>query len=267
MSNNFKVSNNGGDDWLICWTGQDEKGVHWNVTTDQVHASQLFEFSKGAEEDARLIAKLLDMHYTGQLIHTESIQNKLTNFDALQDTNARLINAAAGRGMVSEMDNMQEVAVLVCGLHDKIQALESDIKAIEANYDALQSPMPCGHLARYAVNGEEGTQYCALCVLEADKQTIANLENFIRTRNVVCTWCGFKVVYDNENEEEKQAARDAVNAHALVCEKDPRTVELETIKKASQNLVNELPLKVLVQDLKSIDALLDLLKPKETHHE
>ena len=109
MSNNFKVSNNGGDDWLICWTGQDEKGVHWNVTTDQVHASQLHQFSKGAEEDARLIAKLLDMHYTGQLIHTESIQSNL------------------------------------------------------ANYNAMQTPMPCGHLARYAVNGEEGTQYCVMC--------------------------------------------------------------------------------------------------------
>lgn len=31
---------------------------------------------------------------------------------------------------------------------------------------ALQTPMPCGHLARYAVSGEEGTQYCALCELE-----------------------------------------------------------------------------------------------------
>lgn len=145
--------------------------------------------------------------------------------------------------------------------------LQDEHKFMSEQIDKLNAPMPCGHLARYAVNGEEGTQYCALCVLETDKQTIANLENFIRTRNVVCTWCGFKVVYDNENEEEKQAARDAVNVHALVCEKDPRTVELETIKKASQNLVNELPLKVLVQDLKSIDALLDLLKPKETHHE
>jgi len=41
--------------------------------------------------------------------------------------------------------------------------LENEIKAVEANYDALQTPMPCGHLARYAVNGEEGTQYCVMC--------------------------------------------------------------------------------------------------------
>ncbi len=41
-----------------------------------------------------------------------------------------------------------------------------EIKLIEANYDALQSPMPCGHLARYAVNGEDGTQYCCMCLAE-----------------------------------------------------------------------------------------------------
>lgn len=138
---NFKVSNNGGDDWLICWTGQDEKGVHWNVTTDQVRASELFQFSKGAEEDARLIAKLLDMHYTGQLIHTESIQSNL------------------------------------------------------ANYNALQTPMPCGHLARYAVNGEDGTQYCALCVLEADKQTIANLVMVdVEETNNKCPFCQTRAI-------------------------------------------------------------------------
>lgn len=66
-----------------------------------------------------------------------------------------------------------------------------------------------------------------------DMQRIAELENFIRTRNVVCTWCGFKVVYDNENEEEKQAARDAVNAHALICEKDPRTMRLRKVEDAA----------------------------------
>lgn len=137
---NFKVSNNGGDDWLICWTGQDEKGVHWNVTTNKVHASELFQFSKGAEEDARLIAKLLDMHYTGQLIHTESIQNKLANYDAQAE----------------------------------------QLKQVEANYDALQTPMPCGHLARYAVNGEEGTQYCCMCHVSNLDGTIDVLHKTLR---------------------------------------------------------------------------------------
>jgi len=137
---NFKVSNNGGDDWLICWTGQDEKGVHWNVTTNQVHASELFQFSKGAEEDARLIAKLLDMHYTGQLIHTESIQNKLANYDAQAD---------------------------------EIKQLKADRENAYALLRQYNTPMPCGHLGAYAVNGEDGTQYCALCeaIKLAEKMT------------------------------------------------------------------------------------------------
>ena len=45
----------------------------------------------------------------------------------------------------------------------ELEALETNLKQVEANYDALQTPMPCGHLARYAVNEEEGTQYCVMC--------------------------------------------------------------------------------------------------------
>lgn len=68
----------------------------------------------------------------------------------------------------------------------------------------------------------------------------ARLENFIVTRNVVCTYCGFKVVYNNEDDEERQAARDKANAHALVCEKDPRNVELHALQervKAAEALI------------------------------
>ena len=46
-------------------------------------------------------------------------------------TDKRIIEAASGRGMVSEMDNMEEVAVLVCGLHDKVQMLEATNKYLE----------------------------------------------------------------------------------------------------------------------------------------
>ena len=74
-----------------------------------------------------------------------------------------------------------------------------------------------------------------------DAKRIAELENFIRTRNVVCTWCGYTVVYDNENEEEKQAARDKVNAHSLVCEKDPRTIELKQVEANYDALQSPMP--------------------------
>lgn len=55
-----------GDNWLICWTGKDNQGVHFNVTTDHVHASELHEYSRGAEGDADLIARLLNWYYSDQ---------------------------------------------------------------------------------------------------------------------------------------------------------------------------------------------------------
>ena len=36
---------------------------------------------------------------------------------------------------------------------------------LEEVYELLNGKMPCGHLARYAVNGEDGTQYCSMCAL------------------------------------------------------------------------------------------------------
>ncbi len=56
-----------GDNWLICWTGTDATGENWNVTTDHVHASELYEYTRGAEGDAELIARLLDMYYAGEI--------------------------------------------------------------------------------------------------------------------------------------------------------------------------------------------------------
>jgi len=57
---------------------------------------------------------------------------------------------------------------------------DDDLKKIEANYDALQSPMPCGHLARYAVNEEEGTQYCCMCHVSNLDGTIDVLHKTLR---------------------------------------------------------------------------------------
>jgi len=62
----FRMAKNdeAGDNWLICWTGQDAQGNHFNVTTDHVHGSELPDYSHGAESDAILIAKLLNWYYS-----------------------------------------------------------------------------------------------------------------------------------------------------------------------------------------------------------
>lgn len=44
--------------------------------------------------------------------------------------------------------------------------LEDEHKFMSEQIDKLNAPMPCGHLARYAVNGEDGTQYCCMCLAD-----------------------------------------------------------------------------------------------------
>ncbi len=59
----FIASEDGGENWLIAWTGCDTALRHWNVTTNRIHGSELYKFTRGPEEDARLIAKLLNWYY------------------------------------------------------------------------------------------------------------------------------------------------------------------------------------------------------------
>jgi len=46
-----------------------------------------------------------------------------------------------------------------------VDGIVTDRDKIEANYDALQSPMACGHLARYAITSDEGVNHCLLCMV------------------------------------------------------------------------------------------------------
>jgi len=62
----FKKAKNeeSSDNWLVCWTGQDGEGNHFNVTTNFVQASSLYNYTRGAEGDAELIARLLNWYYS-----------------------------------------------------------------------------------------------------------------------------------------------------------------------------------------------------------
>lgn len=55
---------------------------------------------------------------------------------------------------------------------DQLTNLKNDA---HARLVELGTIMPCGHLARYSANEENGTQYCVMCVLEATQVTIMNL--------------------------------------------------------------------------------------------
>ena len=50
---------------------------------------------------------------------------------SIEENYQRVLLAAKGRGMVSEMLNMEEAVVLVCGLHDKVLRLEAAQQSVQ----------------------------------------------------------------------------------------------------------------------------------------
>lgn len=62
---------------------------------------------------------------------------------------------------------------------DAIELIEKQGDAL----DALQTPMPCGHLARYATTNKNNTQYCVCCELETTQRTLIRLEQLEEVRN------------------------------------------------------------------------------------
>ena len=92
-----------------------------------------------------------------------------------------------------DLPNLQELALKA----DVELTQLLDIKnEAQARLVELGMTMPCGHLARYAVNEEDGTQYCCMCVLEADKQTIANLVmvDVEEPENEKCPFCQTRAI-------------------------------------------------------------------------
>ena len=77
-------------------------------------------------------------------------------------------------GEATAMDAAEQLA--------QLQEANKTLRRAEANYDALQSPMPCGHLARYAVNEKAGTQYCSLCVANVAQAISVNSCPMCETR-------------------------------------------------------------------------------------
>lgn len=76
MINKFKfVKNPDGEDWNICFTGQDGNGDECAVTTNKVRATELSCFTLGADGDAKLIAELLNWYYTDIAAAENSITN------------------------------------------------------------------------------------------------------------------------------------------------------------------------------------------------
>ena len=58
---------NAGDHWLIADFGNDEDGKHYILTTNYVHASELYGFSKGPKQDADFVCALLNQAYAREI--------------------------------------------------------------------------------------------------------------------------------------------------------------------------------------------------------
>jgi len=58
------VIENAGDNWFIADFGVDDDGKNYILTTNYIHASELYMVSGGAKADAELVAELLNEYFT-----------------------------------------------------------------------------------------------------------------------------------------------------------------------------------------------------------
>jgi hypothetical protein len=65
------------------------------------------------------------------------------------------------------------------GLIDMLEESTEEIQQLRTRLKVLQSPMPCGHLARYAVNTDDGTQYCVKCDRNAQMIALENIADVL----------------------------------------------------------------------------------------
>lgn len=75
---------------------------------------------------------------TGHWIELSRYVALETDVRELRAANARLTAAASGRGMVSEMDGLPEIAVLVMGLYARAERAEAALKQARALLNKLQ---------------------------------------------------------------------------------------------------------------------------------
>ena len=68
-----------GDNWFIAF-GRDNDGKDYSLTTNFVHASELYEISGGAKQDAELVANLLNWFF-----NTRGADDEITAFVAKLD--------------------------------------------------------------------------------------------------------------------------------------------------------------------------------------
>jgi len=64
-----------------------------------------------------------------------------------------------------------EANELIAALQNEIESLKEERGDLLLQVNAYNTLMPCGHLARYVVTADEGTQYCLMCLTESMQET------------------------------------------------------------------------------------------------
>jgi len=76
------------------------------------------------------------------------------------------------------------------------ESAQSEFDALNNYIKQLGVLMPCGHLARYAVNKEDGTQYCCMCnsnaLLDAGNKALAALEERNKLFEQACLFLAYQ---------------------------------------------------------------------------
>jgi hypothetical protein len=96
--------------------------------------------------------------------------------------------------------------------------------------DKLNKEMPCGHLARYAVNQQDGAQYCAVCLNEQS----------------MCSYCG--EIFEGKDKAKKVAE------HVVSCERRPEKKLLNIL----EAIYNAYP--TMIKDIMSMVENAEYLK-------
>lgn len=119
-----------------------------------------------------------------------SAYKQIANMDILKKT--KLDRAVIWYGQdVNDEFEMRDAEIAA----QELLQLRNEHKFMSEQIDKLNAPMPCGHLARYAVNEEDGTQYCCMCdrnvLLDAGNETLAALKSKNKLFEEACLYLAY----------------------------------------------------------------------------
>ena len=76
--------------------------------------------------------------------------------------------------------------------------------------------------------------------IEARDALIAELKAKLRDRYFSCSWCGFAVPFNGDDDAAREKAEQEINEHALTCYADPRMDTIADLRRQIDRLCAQL---------------------------